>query len=70
MATPASTTDQDAARPLLPAGKERFRRPCPHRADGDYTGHLIDWAAQHLGLIVEVVRRSDDAHGFQILPRR
>ncbi|WP_243766845.1 IS5 family transposase [Streptomyces sp. GC420] len=70
LVTPASTTDRDAARTLLPAGKERFRRLARIWADGGYTGHLIDWAAQHLGLVVEVVRRSDDAHGFQVLPRR
>ncbi|MFE7332865.1 transposase, partial [Streptomyces sp. NPDC057565] len=70
LVTPASTTDRDAARTLLPAGKERFRRLARVWADGGYTGHLIDWAAQHLGLAVEIVRRSDDVHGFQVLPHR
>ena len=70
LVTPASKTDRDAARLLLPAGKERFRRLARIWADGGYTGHLIDWAAQHLGLVVEVVRRSDDARGFEVLPRR
>ncbi|QEU85806.1 IS5 family transposase [Streptomyces viridosporus] len=70
LVTPASTTDRDAARLLLPAGKERFRRLARIWADGGYTGHLTDWAAQHLGLVVDIVRRSDDARGFEVLPRR
>ncbi|MFB7008735.1 MULTISPECIES: transposase [unclassified Streptomyces] len=39
-------------------------------ADGGYTGHLVDWAAQELGLRLEVVKRSDDTSGFHVLPRR
>lgn len=39
-------------------------------ADGGYTGHLTDWTTQHLGLVLDIVRRSDDVSGFQVLPRR
>lgn len=39
-------------------------------ADGGYTGHLTDWTTQDLGLVLDIVRRSDDAAGFEILPRR
>ncbi|MFJ9131439.1 MULTISPECIES: IS5 family transposase [unclassified Streptomyces] len=70
LVTPASTTDREAARTLLPTVKERFRRLARVWADGGYTGHLVDWAAQHLDVVVEVIRRSDDACGFQVLPRR
>lgn len=38
LVTPASTTDRDAARILLPAGKQRFRRLARIWADGGYTG--------------------------------
>ena len=31
---------------------------------------LVDWADQELGVRLEVVKRSDDVKGFQILPRR
>ncbi|PWI11154.1 IS5 family transposase [Streptomyces sp. NWU339] len=70
LVTPASTTDRDAARLLLPAAKGRFRQLSRVWADGGYPGHLADWTAQHLGVVLDVVRRSDDVQGFQVLPRR
>jgi transposase len=70
LVTPACTTDRDAARILLPAARSRLRRLSRVWADGGYRGHLQDWAAQRLGLVLDVVRRSDDVSGFQVLPRR
>ncbi|MBB5124683.1 IS5 family transposase [Streptomyces griseoloalbus] len=70
LVTPASTTDRDAARILLPRAKSRYGRLARVWADGGYTGHLADWTAQRLGVVLDVVRRSDDVTGFQVLPRR
>ncbi|MEU9349204.1 IS5 family transposase [Streptomyces sp. NPDC048278] len=70
LVTPASTTDRDAARILLPTARSRLRRLSKIWADGGYRGHLQDWAAQHLGLVLDVVLRHEDVQGFQILPRR
>ncbi|MFI0165087.1 transposase [Streptomyces sp. NPDC017095] len=70
LVTPASTTDRDAARLLLPAAKKRFRWLARVWADGGYTGYLTDWTTQRLGLVLDIVRRSDDVQGFQVLPRR
>ncbi len=70
LVTPASTTDRDAARTLLPAAKKDFRRLTRVWADGGYTGHLTDWTSRHLGLVLDVVRRHEDVQGFQALPRR
>ena len=43
-------------------------------ADGGYANvvddSLIDWAEHELGVRLEVVKRSDDVKGFQVLPRR
>ena len=68
--TPASTQDRDAARPLL----WNLHRACPRIrlawADGGYAGKLLPWAATALGLTVQIVRRPDDLHTFQVLPRR
>jgi transposase len=55
---------------MLPALTEGFRRLRLLWADGSYTSHLIDWAAQELGLVMEVVKRSDGTSGFRVLPRR
>ncbi|MEU5095877.1 IS5 family transposase [Streptomyces sp. NPDC020996] len=70
LVTPASKTDRDAARLLLPAAKNHFRRLTRIWADGGYTGHLTDWTDQHLGVVLDIVRRNDDVQGFQVLPRR
>ncbi|EFL32193.1 Tn5741 family transposase [Streptomyces viridochromogenes DSM 40736] len=70
LVTPASTTDRDAARILLPTARKQRRRLSRIWADGGYRGHLQDWAAQRLGLVLDVVRRSDDVQGFQVLARR
>ncbi|MGW3553526.1 IS5 family transposase [Streptomyces griseoincarnatus] len=70
LVTPASTTDRDAARSLLPTAKDHFWQLARIWADGGYTGHLTDWTTQHLGVVLDIVRRSDDAAGFQVLPRR
>jgi transposase len=70
LVTPASTTDRDAARILLSAASHCLPRLSRIWADGGYRGHLQDWAAQHLGLVLDVVRRSDDVSGFEVLPRR
>lgn len=43
-------------------------------ADGGYANKidssLLNWAKDKLGLLVEIVKRSDDVKGFQVLPRR
>ncbi|MGW2787785.1 IS5 family transposase [Streptomyces populi] len=70
LVTPASVTDRDAARILLPAAKRNFRHLARIWADGGYTGHLTDWIAQHLGIVLDIVRRPDDVRGFQAMLRR
>ena len=68
--TAASVQDRDAARPLL----WNLRRAC-HRvglvwADAGYqAGRLLAWATR-LHLTLQIVRRPDDLHTFQVLPRR
>jgi transposase len=68
--TPASVQDRDAARPLL-FNLHRARRRVRHTwADGGYAGKLLPWAATWLKLTVQIVKRPDDLHTFQVLPRR
>ena len=64
LVTSASTTDRDAARILLPAARSCLRRLSRIWTAGGYRGHLQDWPAQHLGLVLDVDRRSDDVSGF------
>ena len=39
-------------------------------ADGGYSGTLIEWAKSLAGWVLEIVKRSDDVHTFQVLPKR
>jgi transposase len=70
MITAASVQDRDAARPLL----WNLRRAVPSIklawADGAYAGKLVTWAKTRLALRLEIVKRPDDLHTFQVLPRR
>jgi putative transposase len=39
-------------------------------ADGGYSGELVTWVQRICGWTLEIVKRSDDMIGFQVLPRR
>lgn len=70
LATAASMQDRDGARPLLSMLASSCRRVRLLWADGGYAGKLLTWAQSAVKLAVVIVKRSDDAHGFQVLPRR
>ena len=66
----ANIQDRDGA--MLVLGKAKGKFPCLQLiwADGGYAGKLIGWAKQICNWILEIVKRSDDVKGFQVLPRR
>lgn len=66
----ADVQDRDGARQLLEKCKDKFPRLQKIWADGGYTGTLIDWVKQMCGWVLEIVKRSDQAKGFQLLPHR
>ncbi|WP_441954560.1 IS5 family transposase [Nocardia sp. 2TAF39] len=66
--TAASTQDRDGAQPLLALLRERFATITLTWADAGYTGRLVRWAGQVLGMVVTIVKRCDP--GFVVLPRR
>ncbi len=70
LVTAASVQDRDAARPLLWNLRKAFPKIKLAWADGGYAGKLVTWAKTALKLTVEIVRRPDDLHTFQVLPRR
>jgi len=39
-------------------------------ADGGYSGELVAWVQQFCGWTLEIVKRTDNMLGFQVLPRR
>jgi transposase len=70
LVTAASVQDRDGARPLL----EQLRASCGRIrlvwADGGYAGKLVDWALDTVKIRMAIVKRSDEATGFVVLPRR
>jgi transposase len=70
LATPACVQDRDAARPLLFNLHRARRRVRRAWADAVYAGKLQPWAATYLKLTVEVVKRPQHQHTFEVLPRR
>jgi transposase len=70
MVTAASVQDREAAFRLLCLVRERFSSIALAWADGGYAGRLITWAAKTLRLTITIVKRTDDAKGFAVLPRR
>ncbi|MDJ0375858.1 IS5 family transposase [Streptomyces sp. H10-C2] len=68
--TAANVSDRDAAYPLLERLRALHRLIALVWADGGYTGRLVDWARHKLQVMLQVVKRSEDASGFVVLPRR
>jgi len=66
----ADQNDREGAKQVLSDCKGDYPRLTKIWADGQYTGWLLDWAAQTLGICIEIVLRSDDVSGFAVLPRR
>jgi len=66
----ANIQDRDGARILLEKIKGQFPRLQRIWADGSYTGALVEWVKQMCGWILDIVKRSDKAKGFELLPHR
>lgn len=74
MVTSATVQDRPGGRKILERLAARFPGVALVWADGGYANKidssLLGWAKEKLGLLVEIVKRSDDVKGFQVLPRR
>jgi transposase len=72
--TAASVQDRPGGKAVLARLAARFPSVALVWADGGYANSidagLLGWARDNLGLTLEIVRRSDDAKGFKVLPRR
>jgi transposase len=69
--TPASIQDRDMIAPLLKIARKRFPALAAALADGGYQGPATAAAVrQEAGLPLEIVKRSDTAKGFVLLPKR
>ena len=66
----ASIQDRDGLAPLLRHIRRRFPWLRMLFADGGYQGDLAATTARAQRLELTIVKRSDHAHGFVVLPRR
>jgi len=67
---PADIQDRDGAKLVLEKVIARFPHLTRIWADGGYAGKLVDWAKEAGQWILEIVKRSDTAVGFEVLPHR
>lgn len=70
MVLTANIQDRDGARQLLEKIKTHLPRLQIIWADGGYSGQLIDWVKTVCGWVLQIVKRSDKAKGFELLPHR
>ncbi len=66
----ADIQDRDGGKLVLEKCIGKSSRMSLVWADGGYAGKLIGWVKEHCGLVLEIVKRSDNVKGFQVLPRR
>jgi putative transposase len=66
----ANIQDRDGAKLVLEQVKGTFSRLELIWADAGYSGKLVDWVNSVCGWTLDIIRRSDDIKGFQVLPRR
>lgn len=66
----AQLQDRDGGRLVLSRTAGRFKRLRKIWADGGYAGQLLNWTQEKHGWEIAIVKRSDRAVGFEVLPRR
>lgn len=66
----ADIQDRDGAKLVLKRAKVWFLKLKIIWADGGYAGKLVKWAKQYYRWTIDIVKRSDIAKGFVLLPKR
>jgi transposase len=74
MVTSASVQDRHGGKAILERLAARYPGITLIWADAGYASKidsgLVTWARTAIGIVLEIVKRSDDVTGFQVLPRR
>jgi putative transposase len=66
----ANLQDRDGAKLVFARAQQKCAGVQLVWADGGYAGKLIAWLQRFCGWVLEIVKRSDGAKGWQLLPRR
>ncbi|MFD3658177.1 IS5 family transposase [Streptomyces sp. NPDC058620] len=70
MVTAADVGDRAAAQVLLAEVAAAHHLLALVRADGGYTGKLVEYSLAVLAVVLAIVKRSDAMRGFVVLPKR
>jgi putative transposase len=70
LVTPANIQDRDAGAILVREAHREFPTLQLVWVDGAYNGEVIEQAATDTGIDIQMVKRTDDAKEFKVLPRR
>ncbi len=70
LVTEADMTDREGALRLLLTVRGIVHRLRRIWADGGYRGAFIEWVQRLCGWTVDIILRSDETKGFQVLPKR
>lgn len=66
----ADIQDRDGAKLLIEQLKRPLYRVRTVFADGGYAGKLVEWMKESINWTLSIVKRSDTAKGFEVLPKR
>jgi putative transposase len=66
----ATIQDRDGAKLVLSSIQLDHPDLAKVWADGGYRGQLIAWVKDITGIELEIIKRSDDVSGFEVLPKR
>jgi len=66
----ADIQDRDGSKMVVEQIKRHLRCLKVVFADNGYAGQLVTWSKETVGWTLEIVKRSDQAKGFELLPKR
>ena len=66
----AGIQDRDGAKQVFAEAQQSCVRLEKVWADGGYAGKLVEWVDAECAWELEIVKRSDDAKGFVVIPKR
>ena len=67
---PANIQDRDGAKETVLKINNLYPLLSLMWGDGGYRGELLEWIEKHFDFKLEIVKRSDDIRGFEVLPWR
>ncbi|MCG2624107.1 transposase [Arthrobacter sp. I2-34] len=70
LVTAGSVQYRDGGRPVLKRARAKMPSHARVWADGGYAGGMVESARSLLGISLEIVKKPEGQHAFEVLPRR